>query len=29
MGENRVVVVKFSAGQTKSLMIKYANLTEV
>jgi DNA helicase-2/ATP-dependent DNA helicase PcrA len=29
MGENSVVVVKFSAGQTKSLMIKYANLTVV
>jgi DNA helicase-2/ATP-dependent DNA helicase PcrA len=27
MGENSVVVVKFGNGQTKSLMIKYANLS--
>ena len=26
MGENSVVVVKFNSGQTKSLMVKYANL---
>ena len=26
MGENSVVVVKFNAGQTKSLMVKYAGL---
>jgi DNA helicase-2/ATP-dependent DNA helicase PcrA len=29
MGENSVVVVKFSTGQTKSLMIKYAHLSEL
>ena len=29
MGENSIVVVKFNSGQTKSLMVKYANLTEV
>jgi len=29
MGENSVVVVKFNSGQTKTLMVKYANLTEV
>jgi hypothetical protein len=29
MGENSVVVIKFNSGQTKSLMVKYANLTEV
>jgi DNA helicase-2/ATP-dependent DNA helicase PcrA len=29
MGENSVVVVKFNSGQTKSLMVKYANLIEV
>jgi DNA helicase-2/ATP-dependent DNA helicase PcrA len=29
MGENSVVVVKFSAGQTKSLMVKYAALSVV
>jgi len=27
MGENSVVVVKFNAGQTKSLMVKYAGLS--
>ncbi|MHC4487410.1 MAG: ATP-dependent helicase [Planctomycetota bacterium] len=26
MGENSIVVVKFNTGQTKSLMLKYANL---
>jgi DNA helicase-2/ATP-dependent DNA helicase PcrA len=29
MGENSVVVIKFNSGQTKSLMVKYANLSEV
>ena len=29
MGENSVVVVKFNTGQTKSLMVKYANLSIV
>ena len=29
MGANSVVVVKFNTGQTKTLMVKYANLTEV
>jgi DNA helicase-2/ATP-dependent DNA helicase PcrA len=29
MGENSVVVIKFNSGQTKTLMVKYANLTEV
>jgi len=29
MGENSVVVVKFNDGQTKSLMLKYANLSKV
>jgi DNA helicase-2/ATP-dependent DNA helicase PcrA len=29
MGENSVVVVKFNTGQTKSLMLKYADLTKV
>jgi len=29
MGENSVVVVKFNTGQTKSLMVKYANLSKV
>jgi len=29
MGENSVVAVKFNSGQTKSLMVKYANLSEV
>ncbi len=29
MGENSVVVVKFNAGQTKSLMVKYANLSKI
>jgi len=28
MGEDSIVVVKFNTGQTKSLMLKYANLTE-
>jgi len=28
MGQNSVVVVKFSTGQTKSLMVKYASLTK-
>jgi len=27
MGENSIVVVKFNTGQTKSLMVKYANLS--
>jgi len=27
MGENSIVVVKFNSGQTKSLMLKYANLS--
>ncbi len=27
MGENSIVVVKFNTGQTKTLMLKYANLT--
>jgi len=27
MGENSVVLVKFNTGQTKSLMVKYANLS--
>jgi len=27
MGENSVVVVRFTTGQTKSLMAKYANLS--
>jgi hypothetical protein len=26
MGENSIVVVKFNTGQTKPLMVKYANL---
>ena len=26
MGENSIVVIKFNSGQTKSLMLKYANL---
>ena len=29
MGENSVVVVKFNSGQTKSLMVKYADLVIV
>ncbi|MHC4573514.1 MAG: ATP-dependent helicase [Planctomycetota bacterium] len=29
MGENSIVVVKFNAGQTKTLMVKYANLSRV
>jgi len=29
MGENSVVVVKFNSGQTKTLMLKYANLSDV
>jgi DNA helicase-2/ATP-dependent DNA helicase PcrA len=29
MGENSIVVVKFNTGQTKSLMVKYANLSIV
>jgi len=29
MGENSVVVVKFNSGQTKSLMIKYTNLSKI
>ena len=29
MGENSVVAVKFNSGQTKSLMVKYANLSDV
>jgi DNA helicase-2/ATP-dependent DNA helicase PcrA len=29
MGENSVVVVQFNSGQTKSLMVKYANLLKI
>ncbi|MHC4439731.1 MAG: ATP-dependent helicase, partial [Planctomycetota bacterium] len=29
MGENSVVVIKFNSGQTKSLVLKYANLSVV
>ncbi|MHC4463790.1 MAG: ATP-dependent helicase, partial [Planctomycetota bacterium] len=29
MGENSVVVVKFNSGQTKSLMVKYADLSKI
>ncbi|MCP4262084.1 MAG: UvrD-helicase domain-containing protein [Planctomycetes bacterium] len=29
MGENSVVVVQFNSGQTKSLMVKYANLIKI
>ncbi len=29
MGENSIVVIKFNSGQIKSLMVKYANLSEV
>ena len=29
MGENSVVVIQFNSGQTKSLMVKYANLLKI
>jgi DNA helicase-2/ATP-dependent DNA helicase PcrA len=29
MGENSVVIVRFNTGQTKSLMVKYANLSKI
>jgi DNA helicase-2/ATP-dependent DNA helicase PcrA len=29
MGENSVVIVKFNSGQTKSLMVKYADLLKI
>jgi len=29
MGENSVVIVKFNSGKTKSLMLKYANLSKI
>jgi len=29
MGENSIVLVKFNTGQTKSLMVKYANLSKI
>ncbi len=29
MGKNSVVVVKFNSGQTKSLMVQYANLSKI
>jgi DNA helicase-2/ATP-dependent DNA helicase PcrA len=29
MGENSIVVVKFNSGQTKSLMVKYADLLKI
>ena len=29
MGENSIVEVEFSSGRTKSLMLKYANLSKV
>ena len=29
MGENSIVVVKFNSGQTKSLMLKYADLSKI
>jgi len=29
MGENSIVVIKFNSGQTKSLMLKYANLSVI
>ncbi len=29
MGENSIVVVKFNSGQTKSLMVKYADLSKI
>ena len=29
LGENSIVVVSFNTGQTKPLMLKYANLTKI
>ncbi len=29
MGENSIITIKFNSGQTKSLVLKYANLSEV
>jgi DNA helicase-2/ATP-dependent DNA helicase PcrA len=29
MGENSIVVIKFNSGQTKTLMVKYANLSVI
>ena len=29
MGENSIIVVKFNTGQTKSLMVKYAELLKM
>jgi len=29
MGEDSIIVVKFNSGQTKSLMLKYANLSKI
>ncbi len=29
MGQNSVIVVKFNSGQTKTLMLKYANLSKI
>ena len=29
IGENSIAVVKFNSGQTKSLMLKYANLSKI
>ena len=29
MGENSIVVVRFNTGQTKTLMLKYANLSKI
>jgi len=29
LGENSIIVVKFNTGQTKSLMVKYANLSKL
>jgi len=29
MGENSIVVVQFNSGQTKSLMVKYADLLKI
>jgi hypothetical protein len=29
MGEDSIVIVKFNTGQTKSLMLKYTNLSEM
>ena len=29
MGENSIVVVQFNSGQTKSLMVKYADLIKI